>query len=322
MIKSRKRKFSEMNEFQDLYNHAENLKRKAHQEIDKLYHERIKYLDTQLSSLNSQKINEIMNGWNNTTFDINFNEDYIKPLTQNFIRINSEVLNQFNFNLKNTDKSCTCISIMFCYFFETFYNENSMINDENMTNIMEKGTLLYNRWAKNESNTFPTVIELLKSNSCQKVFNNIFNGQEEFGGIVKTKDDINNELNGKPTLESTFLYATNLFFNYKINCVSLVITCKIAFTFSVILTKPLFEKSLKKEEKLKYPFDIYFFDSHGRSTNQFVDFIKCKNIESMINYIIQKYEIPTITNKESNSKNEFNNYIYSSVIFYNKNNPI
>jgi hypothetical protein len=321
-----------MNEIQDLYNHAENLKRKAHEKIDLIYNERIKFLDSQLINVTSHKINEIMNGWNNSTFDINFHEDYINPLTQNFIRINSKVFNQFNFNMINTSKSCTCISIMFCYFFETIYNDNNMIiencntiNDENMTDIMINGTKLFNRWEKNgKKNIYPTVIELLKSKSCQKVFNKCLNGQEEFGGIVKIEDEkieLSNEFNGKPTLESTFLYATNLFFNYKINCVSLVITCKIGYTFSVILTKPLFEKSLKKEEKLKYKFDIYFFDSHGRQTNQFVDFIKCQNIESIINYIIQKYQIPIFKNKEIHN-DLLNNYVYSSVIFYNKNNPV
>lgn len=329
-MKNRKRKFSEMDEFQDLYNHAETLKRRAYHQIDQLYNDRIKYLDSQLVNLNAQKINEIMIGWNNTTFDINFNQDYIEPLIKNFIRIDSKVLNQFHFDMINTHKSCTCISIMFCYYFEIIYNDNNMINEENIIDIMKNGTTLFNRWEKNEylkkdnKNTYPTVLELLKSKSCQKVFNKTLSGQEEFGGNVKIEDEkieSMEEFNGKPTLESTLLYATNLFFNYKINCVSLVITCKIGFTFSIILTKPSFEKSLNKKEKLKHKFDIYFFDSHGIPTNKFIDFIKFQNIESVINYIIEKYEIPIITKNSINFKNELN-YIYSSVIFYNKNNPI
>lgn len=317
-----------LDEIQRLYNKTENDKQIALN----IYNQRINYLDNLFNHLTKEKSNDLLLNWEfeqNKLFNVN--NKRIKISNENYKRFDFDIKNQFHssYNLENSNKSCVTISLMFCFFFYSLKIENKSIDSEYLKFVMNNGILLYNRWKNNKlklNQDFPLIDEILKEKSTEK-FNKLFTGIEIYDGIVKINNIQLEMLKNKEkhfTLSDLFIESIKIMKNKPLICIVLV--CKRHYTFSIILSNPKFPKDINNKKQFK--FDIYFFDSHGRNeyNDDKVDFILFYNIDSTIDYILNKLDIGEIQNKdhqdyEDNNLNQLEfveKYGYTATLFYEK----
>lgn len=320
-----------LDEIQNLYHKAENDKQFALN----LYNQRINYLDNLVNHLTKEKSNDLMLKWEFEQNNLFNNNNYkrIKTSNENYKRFDFDIKNQFHssYNLENSNKSCVTISLMFCFFFYSLKIENKIIDTEYLTYVMKNGIMLYDRWKVNKfklNQDFPLIDEILKEKSTER-FNKLFTGIKIYDGIVKINDiELDNQYSKSKinlTLSNLLIESTKIMKNKPLICIVLV--CKRHYTFSIILSNPKFPEDNNINKK-QFKFDIYFFDSHGRNdyNDDKVDFLLFYNIESIIDYILNKLDISEIENEDhrqyesSNLQNhEFvEKYCYTATLFYEK----
>lgn len=321
-------------DIQKLYDTAEQVRNRQINAIETKYKERLIELDKMVDTISDDSIEYLKISWEREAFGSSIAEIFNKKEEgegRDYITLpHYNITNQFNQDyyklskLNGAHNSCVPISLMFCYY---YIDEDGDVDKTTLKRSMKQGAVLYNEWKLlNKNILHPTIVDILNLKECRPFHNTVKNNFER-GGLFKIIDEeyeTSLSKHQKPTFKELIFEIIQLF-NKNVNKICIITGIKKHYFISIIITNPEFPKNISKQEKLKYIFDIFLFDSHGSiSDNGYIDYIKLNNINNLINFISKQYNIGCIKDakhQEQEGKNMkefdfYSKYGYTSFVFY------